>query len=139
MRAAAAAAARARSFELPLERLAHAVPRQGRYPRPVIVEVTAQGPEQPPAGARVVVQVLDTTYADAPAAVLAEDVGTITVTDSLVIHRATVDAVDAGGGATVRVHVDVDGDGEVSLGDFVTTQAYPVADAGAISVSVQRV
>ena len=116
--------------------------RQGRYADAVlsvIIEVTAVGPEQPPAGSRVVVQLLDTTYADAPAAVLAEDVGTTVATESPVIHTASVELVGAGDGATVHVHVDVDGDGQVSRGDFVTTQSYRVCGGDAIRVTVQRV
>jgi uncharacterized lipoprotein YbaY len=32
----------------------------------------------------------------------------------------------AGGRYQLRVHVDVDGDGEVSPGDYVSTESYPV-------------
>ena len=105
----------------------------------VIVEVTTEGAEQPPAGSRVIVQLLDTTYADAPAAVLVEDVGMTVASDSPVIHTAVVEPIEVGGAATVRVHVDVDGDGEVSRGDFVTTQSYPLAGSEPMSVAVERV
>src|SRR5262249_40432085 len=30
----------------------------------------------------------------------------------------------------VRVHVDVDGDGQVSSGDYITTESYPVRTRG---------
>lgn len=33
---------------------------------------------------------------------------------------------DEGSDYSVRVHVDVDGDGEVSVGDYITTESYPV-------------
>lgn len=39
----------------------------------------------------------------------------------------------------VRVHVDVDGDGEVGVGDFVTFQSHPVVVGDHVSVVVRRV
>lgn len=42
----------------------------------------------------------------------------------------------------VRVHIDVDGDGAVSQGDYITTGYYPVTSRGNptdITVAVQRV
>ena len=43
---------------------------------------------------------------------------------------------------SVRVHVDVDGDGQVSRGDFISTQSYPVLTRGHpnyIEVKVRQV
>lgn len=42
----------------------------------------------------------------------------------------------------IRVHVDVDGDGEVSKGDFINMQSYPVITQGYptdISVQIKQV
>ena len=42
----------------------------------------------------------------------------------------------------VRVHVDVDGDGEVSTGDYITMESYPVLTYGRpkhVSVTVREV
>ena len=44
----------------------------------------------------------------------------------------------------VRVHVDVDGSGSVSSGDFITTASYPVpmgagAEEAVIEVTVRRI
>ncbi|WP_337863039.1 YbaY family lipoprotein [Nitrososphaera sp.] len=43
----------------------------------------------------------------------------------------------------VSVHIDVDGDGKVSVGDYITTGLYPVATQGSptenVQVLVQRV
>jgi hypothetical protein len=53
--------------------------------------------------------------------------------------EVTVDRIVEG--STVYAHVDVDGDGRVSRGDFVTTRSYSVPDEPEprVSVSVQRV
>ena len=43
---------------------------------------------------------------------------------------------------SVRVHIDLNGDGRISTGDYVNTQAYPVLTRGnssAASVRVRRV
>ena len=43
---------------------------------------------------------------------------------------------------TVRVHIDIDGDGEVSKGDFISMQSYPVITFGhprEISILVRQV
>jgi hypothetical protein len=37
---------------------------------------------------------------------------------------------DPGASYSVRVHVDLDGDGEVSPGDYVSTTSYPVLTRG---------
>jgi hypothetical protein len=39
----------------------------------------------------------------------------------------------------VRAHVDVDRDGAVSAGDFVTTAAYPVRSDQTVRVAVRKV
>lgn len=42
----------------------------------------------------------------------------------------------------IRVHIDIDGDGEVSHGDFISTQSYPVITFGhprEVSILVRQV
>lgn len=49
---------------------------------------------------------------------------------------------DPAGDYALRVHIDVTGSGEVDLGDFVTTQRYPVfgrAAPGDMEVAVKKV
>ena len=70
--------------------------------------------------------VLDTTYADAPAVPVAEASGLVEPGPGP-LQTIDVDTEPPEGrDLRVRAHVDVDGDGTVSLGDFVTTAAYPV-------------
>jgi hypothetical protein len=103
----------------------------------VIVEVSAVA-GRPPAAAPVVVQVRDTSLADAPATVLAEARGQ--VRGELGSWLDTVEiglpAGTAGRDTTVWAHVDVDGDGRVSRGDFVTTASHPVPPGDEVRVAV---
>lgn len=41
-----------------------------------------------------------------------------------------VKALDCRASYAVRVHIDIDGDGQVSRGDFISTQSYPVITFG---------
>ena len=104
----------------------------------MVVEVVAEGAERPPAGTSLVVQVLDTTYADA-AAVIAEastevgpDEGEQLQTVELPFSPTTQ------GDYRIRAHVDVDGDGAISLGDYITTHAYPACEGTPCASIVTR-
>jgi hypothetical protein len=49
---------------------------------------------------------------------------------------------DPRGSYAVRVHIDIDGDGEVSQGDFISMQSYPVITFGhprEVSIFVRQV
>lgn len=99
-----------------------------------------EGAERPPPGAPLVVQVCDTTYADAPSQVVAETRGGVREGEDPVLESVEVPFAAAGAGDyTVRVHVDVDGDGAVSPGDFVTTASYPARADAAVRVVVNKV
>ena len=81
-------------------------------------------------GATVYVRLEDVSRADAAATLVAEQVL------EGVSHRAGAEeGLDfalygpppaEGADCNVSVHVDVDGDGEVSRGDYVTVESYPV-------------
>src|SRR5262249_45660269 len=105
-------------------------------------------PQPPPClrAATVYVRLLDTSLADAPARVVAEAVltglgdqaaagGTLAFT-----LRGRVD--DPTSRLTVGVHVDLDGDGAVSRGDYLNTASVPVLTRGhpnQVRVPVQKV
>ncbi len=113
-----------------------------------VVEGEIRFPEGSPPflGATVRVSLLDVTRADAPSRPVAEQ----TIRDFS--HQG-----GAGGGVRfalrgerldvrtryeVRVHVDVDGDGKVSRGDYITTESYPVLTFGhpdRVTIRVRRV
>jgi uncharacterized lipoprotein YbaY len=97
-------------------------------------------------GATVYVRLEDVSHADAAATLVAEQVlrG--------VSHRARraerlafqLPGKSPGGQASysLRVHVDVDGDGQISPGDYITMESYPVLTHGypsSVSVRVHRV
>jgi hypothetical protein len=106
----------------------------------IAVEVVAEGPERPPAGAPVLVQLLDTTYADAPAQELAAASAPVEAGEDGVLQRLELDAtLAASGDYRVRAHVDVDGDGTVSPGDFVSTAAHPAREGATVQVVVKKV
>ncbi|MCB7137465.1 hypothetical protein [Cellulosimicrobium marinum] len=82
--------------------------------------------DAPGAVATVRVSVEDTTLQDAASVRLAEAVlpGVDVAPGGRVPFAVDVD--DAPVGATVRVHVDVSGDGDVAPGDLLTVQSVPV-------------
>ena len=98
----------------------------------VTVEIVAAEPG-PPAGAAVIVQVRDAAVADEASQLLGET----RATWSGAVARMQVDC-DMSGSPIVFVHVDVDGDGEISTGDYITMQSYPV-HGGAVRVEVKKV
>jgi hypothetical protein len=103
----------------------------------MVVEIVSEGAEHPPAGAPLLVQVLDTTYADAPARVVAETTAEVAPTgrQNVELHPR----LESGGDYRVRAHVDVDRDGAVSPGDFVTPAAHPAREGEPVRVIVRKI
>ncbi|MEJ7810619.1 MAG: YbaY family lipoprotein [Gemmatimonadaceae bacterium] len=113
-------------------------------PREAMVQVEIvlpAGARATAAGARVIVRVEDVTRADAAARVAGEVVAEWPRTARR--GRATgaplqvtvpVRVADERADYSVRVHADADGDGEVSAGDYVSTESYPVLTRGRGSV-----
>ena len=91
----------------------------------VLVEVTVTGDERPPEDAVVRVEVRDTSIADAPAVTLGSATGLVRGHGTW-LETVEVEVDELPVGCTVFVHVDVDGDGRVSSGDYLTTQSYPI-------------
>jgi uncharacterized lipoprotein YbaY len=85
-------------------------------------------------GATVYVLLEDTSLADAPARVVAEEIlrdVSHTAGSSTRLPFALSGVIpDERSRYSVRVHVDVDGDGQVSRGDFITMESYPVLTFG---------
>lgn len=91
----------------------------------VLVEVYVTGDRRPPADSILRVEVRDTSFADAPAVTLGSATGRVRGRGSW-LDTVEVEVDDVPDGCTVFAHVDVDGDGGVSAGDYLTTQSYPV-------------
>ena len=101
------------------------------------IEVDCSG-DAPPVGAKVIVQVRDTSVADAAATTVAQ--ARTTVHDGVPLATVALELPDDTGGKTVWVLVDVDGDGLVSKGDYITKQSFPLrADRDRLRVTVSRV
>jgi uncharacterized lipoprotein YbaY len=85
-------------------------------------------------GAAIYIRVEDVSRADAASVRVAEQVlqpvshpaGSTSGPD----FHLPVHLPDPSAHYIVRVHVDVDGDGRVSRGDFISTQSYPVLTRG---------
>ncbi len=81
-------------------------------------------------GATMYVRLEDVGEADAPAKLVSEYVRHGVAFDpraaEALTFELTGEAPDAGASYSVRAHIDVDGDGQVSVSDFISTQSYPV-------------
>jgi uncharacterized lipoprotein YbaY len=108
------------------------------------VTVLLDDDDRPPAGSPLRVEIRDVSFADAPARVLAATLGQVTepVPDEKpVLAEITCEVDQWPGMGVVWVHVDVDEDGRVSAGDYITKQSYPLPVQGqtTMRVSVRRV
>lgn len=103
------------------------------------VEVVARG-DGPPADAPVRVEIREAGLQDAGAVTVA---GVSTHTRSCDAGEpcasAAVEVPGESAHAIVWVHVDVDESGDVTVGDYITMQSYPVRGETAMRVEVRRV
>jgi uncharacterized lipoprotein YbaY len=90
-----------------------------------------------PAGSPAIVEIRDTSLADAPAKVLYQQRVVVPPTTTVMTVPVKAQLAALPDGTTVRVHIDVDHDGRVSRGDFVTVESYPVTSAPTQSLTVR--
>ncbi len=99
---------------------------------------------RPVRNATVHVRLEDVSLADAPATLIQEHIqenvslGTGPARLAFELHGSTP---DPRAGYAVRVHVDLDGDGQISPGDYISTAHHQVTfgQATALEVPVRRV
>jgi uncharacterized lipoprotein YbaY len=107
--------------------------------------IQLQDVTEPVSNATVRVRVQDTSRSDAPAATVAEEVlRGVSIAPGGQAIPFTVRGIpqDARARYSVRVHVDVDGSGAVTRGDYVSTQSHPVPASGepaAVTIVVRPV
>lgn len=105
---------------------------------PRVLALNIQLPEgaSVPRGSPLLVELRDTSLADAPAVILKQVKSTMTRAGAESL-RITMDPGSVPEGTTVWVHLDVDRDGRVSSGDYITVQSYPVAVSGPQEMSIR--
>lgn len=99
--------------------------------------IVLAGGELLPPGSSLNVQIRDTSLADAPAVVLQRVTATVPRTGRTATMILPVELASVPDGTTVWAHVDVDRDGRVSSGDFVSVESYPVAAVPAQKLTIR--
>lgn len=99
-----------------------------------------------PPSAVIYVHLLDTSLADAPAILISEQVienaAAKVENDGKIKFALYGELHDFKANYTVSVHVDLDNDGQISQGDYVNVESYPVITFGyptAIEVKTVKV
>lgn len=114
----------------------------------VDVEITLESGAPQFSQATVHVRLEEVGALDAAVRVVAEEVHCaarfLAEADALYHDHAalSIEELDPGASYGVQVHIDVDGDGEMSTGDFITMESYPVLTFGypnRVAVVVRRI
>lgn len=104
------------------------------------VAVSAAGPHRPPNGARLVVEARDVTFEDDLAEVVARIVTEVGDESGDRLATVDLDISRRPDQSTIWAHVDLDGSGRVSEGDYITMESFPLPpDDRAVSVTVREV
>jgi putative lipoprotein len=105
---------------------------------PRVLALNIQLPEGAavPPGSPLLVELRDTSLADAPAVSLKQVRSTITRSGTSSV-QITMDPGSIPEGTTVWVHLDVDRDGRVSVGDYITVESYPAAVSGPQEMTIR--
>lgn len=90
--------------------------------------IVSSGGEPLPPGSPARVELRDTSLADAPAVLLHRVDMVVPKLGRTTALPVTFDFTAVPDGTTVWVHLDVDRDGRVSKGDYITVASYPVAN-----------
>jgi putative lipoprotein len=109
-------------------------------------EVILPEADLPAEALAVVVQVEDVSRADAPSTIIAEHrIGRVHLEGLSTIPftvEVLTELVDERGTYTLRAHIDVNGSGNIDVGDFISTQSHPVltrAAGAVVRVPVMKV
>jgi len=105
------------------------------------LSIVCVGGEPLPPESSVKVEIRDTSLADAPATILKRVAVAVPSAGRTIAIPVAIELTTVPDGTTVWVHVDADGDGRVSKGDFVSVESYPVTRASIqkMTIRVRRV
>lgn len=103
----------------------------------VIVEVSVEGDERPAAGAPIHVEVRDTSLADAASKTVGAADDVVRGESGTWLDTVELNVPQLPKGSTIWAHVDVDRDGRVSRGDYITMASYPVSPGDEVRVAVR--
>jgi uncharacterized lipoprotein YbaY len=93
----------------------------------IVVDVMSDAAgERPPPGTPVHVELRDTSLADAPAKVVASADAVVRGGEGEPLATVELTTAAPASGLTVWAHADVSRSGDVSVGDYVTTQSHPI-------------
>ena len=109
-------------------------------------EIKFAGTPKLPKSAKTYVRLLNTSLADAPSMVVAEQVIEHSAHSlskgEKIAFVLEPSSIDERGSYTVSVLVDLDGDGKISKGDYISMQSYPVLTYGypsQVTIEVKQV
>lgn len=109
-------------------------------------EIRFAGNPHLPEGAGAIVQLRETSMADAPSRLVAEqvlkDITSRANAGELIPFEISAEPPDQRQSYSIEVLVDVDGDGRPSRGDFINVQSYPVLSFGypnTVTVEVKEI
>lgn len=101
------------------------------------LKITSFDGEPLPAGSRVNVEVRDTSLADAPSVSLKRANANVPRAGRTTAIPLSMEIAAVPRGTTVWAHVDVDRDGRVSKGDYVSVESYPVDNTPMQSLAIR--
>lgn len=102
----------------------------------VIVEVSVAGPDRPPLGTEVTVQVRDVTLADASSELVAETKAKVRGQVGNWLDTVELEVPRRPAASTIWAHADVDADGRVGKGDFITMESFPLPAGEEVRVPI---
>ena len=109
-------------------------------------EIIFEGKPDLPASAKAYVRLLNTSLADAPSTTVAEQVidhvARFVSKGEKVAFVLEADSINERDTYTVSVLVDIDGDGKISQGDYISMQSYPVLTFGSpseVTIEVKKI